>query len=307
MGLNRTPRQHARARDPRRRAGRPRRPRGHAARRAHRERRVSRFVFRLAVAGDAAGRGGTSATSSPASPSGVSALVGVGSFADSLERTVARSARALMGGDVEIRAHAAPASGRGGPARGCRAAERRRPRGVRELVAMAAVGRRAEPPRRAQGGGAGLSVLRRARDRAGAPARDPDRRAAARSCTTRCSPASGSRVGDRLRVGDLELTIAGVIQKEPDRAIGVFSLGPRVLIAAADLDRTGLRAARQPRALPHARPPARGRATPRPSATGSRPRSPPASASRPTARPSPGCGASGISSRCTSGSPGSWR
>ena len=34
---------------------------------------------------------------------GVSALVGVGSFADSLERTVARSARALMGGDVEIR------------------------------------------------------------------------------------------------------------------------------------------------------------------------------------------------------------
>ena len=34
---------------------------------------------------------------------GVSALVGVGSFADSLERTVARSAKSLMGGDVEIR------------------------------------------------------------------------------------------------------------------------------------------------------------------------------------------------------------
>ena len=50
---------------------------------------------------------------------GVSALVGVGSFADSLERTVARSARALMGGDVEIRAHAAaPPAGRGAPARG---------------------------------------------------------------------------------------------------------------------------------------------------------------------------------------------
>src|SRR6266849_4632628 len=34
---------------------------------------------------------------------GVGALVAVGSFAASLERTVGRSARALMGGDVEIR------------------------------------------------------------------------------------------------------------------------------------------------------------------------------------------------------------
>ena len=50
----------------------------------------------------------------------------------------------------------------------------------------------------------------------------------------------GLRLGDRFRVGDLELTIAGVIQKEPDRAIGVFSLGPRVLIAGDDLERTGL-------------------------------------------------------------------
>jgi putative ABC transport system permease protein len=34
---------------------------------------------------------------------GVGALVAVASFASSLERTVGRSARALMGGDVEIR------------------------------------------------------------------------------------------------------------------------------------------------------------------------------------------------------------
>src|SRR6202030_1459085 len=68
---------------------------------------------------------------------GVGALVGVGSFADSLERTVARSAKSLMGGDVEIRATQprpaalaallppAPASGRVETTR------------VRELVAMA--------------------------------------------------------------------------------------------------------------------------------------------------------------------------
>src|SRR5262245_18033331 len=43
---------------------------------------------------------------------GVGALVAVGSFAASLERTVGRSARALMGGDVEIRS-AQPLSAEG--------------------------------------------------------------------------------------------------------------------------------------------------------------------------------------------------
>src|SRR5205823_15092714 len=47
-------------------------------------------------------------------------------------------------------------------------------------------------------------------------------------------------VGDRLRIGDVDFAISGVITQEPDRAVGVFSLGPRVLIAAEDLDRTGL-------------------------------------------------------------------
>src|SRR5262249_9276361 len=36
---------------------------------------------------------------------GVAAVVAVDSFADSLERTVARSAKALLGGDVEIRSN----------------------------------------------------------------------------------------------------------------------------------------------------------------------------------------------------------
>ena len=34
---------------------------------------------------------------------GVAALVGVGTFATNLERTLGREARALMGGDVELR------------------------------------------------------------------------------------------------------------------------------------------------------------------------------------------------------------
>ena len=50
----------------------------------------------------------------------------------------------------------------------------------------------------------------------------------------------GLTVGDRLRIGALDFTISGVIVEEPDRVASVFALGPRVLIAADDLDRTGL-------------------------------------------------------------------
>ena len=69
---------------------------------------------------------------------GVSALVGVGSFADSLERTVARSAKSLMGGDVEIRStQPLDPSSLEDPAGLARGAAVTR---VRELVAMAQTG-----------------------------------------------------------------------------------------------------------------------------------------------------------------------
>ena len=33
-----------------------------------------------------------------------------------------------------------------------------------------------------------------------------------------------------MRIGEGDFTISGVILQEPDRAVGVFSLGPRVMI-----------------------------------------------------------------------------
>ena len=62
---------------------------------------------------------------------GVSALVSVGSFADSLERTVARSARSLMGGDVEIRSAQPLPEDAAGPGGGVAVTR------VRELVTVA--------------------------------------------------------------------------------------------------------------------------------------------------------------------------
>jgi putative ABC transport system permease protein len=169
---------------------------------------------------------------------GVSALVGVGSFADSLERTVARSAKSLMGGDVEIRstqslsgdaATLVPSLGAGG-------VEITR---VRELVAMAQAGARDTQIVELKAVEPGYPFY-------GALVTDPARPLAAligdgRALVHESLLARlGLRVGDRLRVGTADLTISGVILKEPDRAVGVFSLGPRVLIAATDLERTGL-------------------------------------------------------------------
>jgi putative ABC transport system permease protein len=164
---------------------------------------------------------------------GVSALVGVGSFADSLERTVARSARSLMGGDVEVRS-VQPLPDAAAPLIGDVATTR-----VRELVAMAQAGP-------SQSHIVELKAVEPGYPFYGALVTEParpletligDGRALVHdSLLARL----GLRVGDRFRVGDLELTITGVLLKEPDRAVGVFSLGPRVLISGPDLDRTGL-------------------------------------------------------------------
>ena len=50
----------------------------------------------------------------------------------------------------------------------------------------------------------------------------------------------GLEVGTPLRVGDTTLTIQDVSLGEPDRPVDFFSLGPRVFVAAADLDALNL-------------------------------------------------------------------
>jgi putative ABC transport system permease protein len=46
--------------------------------------------------------------------------------------------------------------------------------------------------------------------------------------------------GDQLRVGNATLTVRDVLLQEPDRPVNFFALGPRVLVAAADLKSLGL-------------------------------------------------------------------
>ena len=50
----------------------------------------------------------------------------------------------------------------------------------------------------------------------------------------------GVAVGDRILIGGRPFTIRGVIDQEPGRRVGGFTLGSRVLVDLADLEQTGL-------------------------------------------------------------------
>ncbi len=168
---------------------------------------------------------------------GVGALVAVGSFAGSLERTVSRSARALMGGDVEIRS-TQPLSAAGEAvvaetARGGVEVLR-----VQELVAMSAAGNRSQIVE--------LKTVAPGYPFYGELVTEPAAPVATLIGTGRAlvHPSLlqklGTAVGDRMTIGETDFVISGVILQEPDRAVGVFSLGPRVMIAPEDLPRTRL-------------------------------------------------------------------
>ena len=170
---------------------------------------------------------------------GVAALVAVQTFADSLTLAIARSAKSLLGADLDIRSThpLSPESAAvvaGLPREGAAVMP------VRELAAMAQTGASGRSQL------VELKAVERGYPFYGRFVTDPDqpldalvgrgRALAHASLLTRL----GLAVGDRIRIGDLDLTISGVITQEPDRSLGAFSLGPRVLIANEDLDRTGL-------------------------------------------------------------------
>ncbi len=182
---------------------------------------------------------------------GVGALVGVGLFATSLEQTVIREARALLGGDVEVR------SPRALSPNGLAVLGSLENRGiawthVSELVAMAAVADGATATTQI----VELKAVPEAYPLYGELVTEPERplpaflqeqgHACARSpCWGALVQESllirmGLSVGDELKVGQARLRITGLVRKEPDRVANAFSLGPRVLISRLALDATEL-------------------------------------------------------------------
>ena len=184
---------------------------------------------------------------------GVAALVAVGTLGRSLERTVAESGKTLMGADLEIRSSQALGAGSAAAVAALTRSGARSTQ-VLELAAMAQAQTLAQAQAKAHGAPAEQPRVQLVEIKAveagypfygrlvTAPAAPLDtligeRRALVQSALlTRLGLAGG----DSLRIGELDFRIAGLVENEPDRAVGVFSLGPRVLIAAADLEATGL-------------------------------------------------------------------
>lgn len=170
---------------------------------------------------------------------GVAAIVAVDSFGASLETSIAGSARTLMGADLEIRA-TRPLS-----AEAERTLDRLLGPGAErtDVLEMAAMARGADPER--------VQIVELKAVAPGYPfygrvLTDPARPLAellggGRVLVHETLLARlGLAVGDQVELGRARLTIAGRVLAEPDRATAVFTLGPRVLLAAADLPATGL-------------------------------------------------------------------
>ena len=172
---------------------------------------------------------------------GVAALVAVGSLGRSVERTVAASGRTMLGGDVEVRSSQplSPASEAAiAEIAGSGAGVTR----IRELAAMAqpAAGRDHRTLLvELKAVGPAYPLYGRLETVPAAPL--PDLIGKGRALVQEAVLSRlGLDVGDVLRIGGADFRVAGTIASEPDRAVGFFTLGPRVLIAESDLAATGL-------------------------------------------------------------------
>lgn len=170
---------------------------------------------------------------------GVGALVGIASFSVNIEQAIRREARTLMAADLEVASDRPLADG---------------PRAA--IAALAEGGAReaelAEMPSMAATVDGARSQLVEVKGVAGGwpfygdlvlePARPLAELLAERGVVVEESLLQqlGLAVGDPLKIGTTTFTIAGLVRREPDRLAAAFSLGPRVLMALADVEQAGL-------------------------------------------------------------------
>ena len=174
---------------------------------------------------------------------GVAALVSVGTLAANLDHTLGREAKALMGGDLELRS-AHPLDGDAVRALAGLRRDGAVTTAVSELVGMAR-----NPARgtsllaELKAVAAGYPLYGRVETAPELPlhellaARDGARGALVEA---QLLERLGLAVGDPLVIGTARFAIRGVIRREPDRSAGFVTLGPRVLLAAPALEATGL-------------------------------------------------------------------
>jgi len=179
---------------------------------------------------------------------GAALIAGVGSVADAVRSGLARDARTLLGGDIEIRLLYRPATAqqmqafaaagavsavdslRAMARSGAGAADGTARRPMDQLVEMKAVdgayplaGEMQLSPAQP------LATALAARDGVWGAVADPE-----------VLDRLGVKLGARITVGKLSYELRAVIAREPDRGAGAFLLGPRLMVAEASLPGTGL-------------------------------------------------------------------
>lgn len=172
----------------------------------------------------------------------VAALTAVGFFADRLNVALARDARALLGGDAIV------ASDQPAPAGFTAHAQELKLR-VASHVNFPSMARAREE----RGGAARLVSVKAVSDGYPLRGRLTLRGADGAEQAVAAAPAAGRtwvdaalldalqlKIGDALLLGDSQLTIERAIVLEPDRGAGFVNFAPRVMIAQADLEATGL-------------------------------------------------------------------
>ena len=176
---------------------------------------------------------------------GVAARVFVGSLTSAAESALAREARPLLGGDVEIAGNRPLDPVRRAQLAALLPADARSTE-VSGFVSMARVGD-ATRLVEVRAVGPGWPLVGAVAFASQLPGRDSLATVFAGSdglpgvaVQGDLLPLLGARLGDRLRLGTAEFVIAATIGDEPGGGANPFALGPRVLMPAAALAATGL-------------------------------------------------------------------
>ena len=175
---------------------------------------------------------------------GVGAIAGLRSIIQNVRGALAGQARTLIAADVLVSA-GAPLSGAARQALDTRAASA----GVTartESIETATMVRPADPAKAVarmvelRGVQAGFPLYGRLDLRGGTPYRHDLLRGGGALVRPELLTQLDVREGDQILIGNLPFTIRGVIEHEPGRRVGGFSLGPRVLVEYAAVERAGL-------------------------------------------------------------------
>jgi len=171
---------------------------------------------------------------------GVTAIAGIGSLTEAVVAGIRGDARLLLGGDVSARLvyrAANPAehqfladSGTLSEVAKLRAMARSRDGGKRSLIELQAV----DDAYPLYGGVALAPALPLAAALSG------DGGVFGAAAEAAIADRLGLKLGERFRIGDVELELRAIIERQPDAAFGGLAFGPRIIVSQAALAATGL-------------------------------------------------------------------